>query len=503
MGKMSNIIIFSQNVVLRLMDKYLKFIDAKEKLIFITPHMLLENEKAYLEKQFKNCEFYKFADFLSDKDNEECDYLAYEKQKKNVKKYFDEIKRQKNNKIIKRIEEKYANYKGYLLSDDLGIDATAFIKHGFVKVEAEYYYKEKPLTTKQQIKKYLLKNVFVDVLYQKYLKALRKNEGITTEVSVAYDNQGKKYVFFGNPSRVAYRMDLHWEYSNDEYNKLNSGKYETKEKCEYLSSLHESWKCPIPDNKRYSVRYIQDGYLPPNYSSKYLMFKPSNVKYYAWDILGEKNFKLFNIPVQIMPFRKKLYLPLPLFKKEIQTILVATSGPGDWTAQKNRSDEDLMLEAFVEIARRFPDIDIIYRCHPTWIHPEHNGVNSIKRVEEYLNNTGLKNIHLSSNIPTEKLGDFKLSFPRSSLEEDLKKADIVFGEHSVSMLDGGFKQLPFASVNLTNRRNLFCGISDMGFPHCTSVDDIENVIKSYGTEKFKELYSEAVKKYNTMTDMED
>ena len=65
------------------MDKYLKFIDAKEKLIFITPHMLLENEKAYLEKQFKNCEFYKFADFLSDKDNEECDYLAYEKQKKN------------------------------------------------------------------------------------------------------------------------------------------------------------------------------------------------------------------------------------------------------------------------------------------------------------------------------------------------------------------------------------------------------------------------------------
>ena len=198
-----------------------------------------------------------------------------------------------------------------------------------------------------------------------------------------------------------------------------------------------------------------------------------------------------------------MYLPLPLFKKEIQTILVATSGPGDWTAQKNRSDEDLMLEAFVEIARRFPDIDIIYRCHPTWIHPEHNGVNSIKRVEEYLNNTGLKNIHLSSNIPTEKLGDFKLSFPRSSLEEDLKKADIVFGEHSVSMLDGGFKQLPFASVNLTNRRNLFCGISDMGFPHCTSVDDIENVIKSYGTEKFKELYSEAVKKYNTMTDMED
>lgn len=501
---MNNIIIFSQNVVLNLMDQYLDFLDDEEKIIFVTPHMLFSNEREYLQKLFTNCEFYKFADFLSDKDNEDCDYFAFKKQKRNVKKYFEEIKFQKNKRIIKKLKEKYATYKGYLLSDDLGIDSSVYIKNGFTKIEAEYYYKSEKLTKKQQIKRIVLKNTFADILYQKYINYLRRDEKITTQVSVSYDKQGKKYIFFGNLNRVAYRMDLQWNQLPDgEYEKINSGRYETKDKCEYLSSLHESWKCPIPDKKKYSVSYIQDGYLPPNYSSKYLAFKPSNVKYYAWDILGEENFKLFNLPVEIMPFRKKLYLPIPLFKRKVSTILVATSGPGDWTAQKNRSDEDLMVEAFVEIAKRFPDIDIIYRCHPTWIHPEHNGINSIKRVEEYLKTTGLKNIHLSSNIPQEKLQDFQLTFPRNSLEEDLQKADIVFGEHSVSMLDGGFKQLPFVSINLTNRRNLFCGITNMGFPHCTSVDEIETVIKNYGTDEFKKTYYEAVKKYNIMTDIED
>ena len=193
-------------------------------------------------------------------------------------------------------------------------------------------------------------------------------------------------------------------------------------------------------------------------------------------------------------------MPEPTFRGKISTILVATSGTGDWTAQKNRSDDDLMVIAFVEIARRFPDIKIIYRAHPTWVHPMHVGVNSIKRVAQYLDFTGLKNIHLSANIPDM---NGILSFSRNSLEEDLKQADIVFGEHSVSMIDAAFDKIPFASVNLTDRRDLACGLTELGFPHCKSADDIASLLVQITQPNFLKDYCEAVRKYNEMTDSEE
>ena len=95
-----------------------------------------------------------------------------------------------------------------------------------------------------------------------------------------------------------------------------------------------------------------------------------------------------------------------------------------------------------------------------------------------------------------------LSFPRSSLEEDLKQADIVFGEHSVAMIDGAFKNIPFASVNLTTRRDLFCGLTEMGFTSCNSADDIVKLIHEITTAEYQEKYLQAVKNYNEMTDKE-
>ena len=68
------------------------------------------------------------------------------------------------------------------------------------------------------------------------------------------------------------------------------------------------------------------------------------------------------------------------------------------------------------------------------------------------------------------------------------------------MIDAAMQGIPFASVNLTNRRNLFCGITECGFPHCSSVEEIEKVIDEYGTEDFIKDFSYAVKIYNKMTD---
>ena len=499
---MINIYVFSQNVKLDSFEK-LRCKNQDDENVFLTTQMLFDYEREKLNTIFSNCTFLKFADFLSDSDNEQCDFDAYDS-KISVGEYYSKIKTLKNQLIAERVVQQYPIYSGFLCADDLGIDATIWHEYSFKPITMEYFYEHPSYESnglKKEIKQILKKNTVLQKV-NNIFKEKKAAKSITDEIYVANDEE-KKYIFIGNMSRVAYRMKLSWQKSDEEFQKIRSGKFESKERCQYLTSLHESMKCVIPDKPCYDVRYIQDGYLPPNYSSRYLKYKPKNVSYYSWDELGKHTFEYHDLVVDIMPFRKKLYLPKPIFKEKIKNILVATSGPGDWTAQKNRSDEDLMLHAFIEVAKRLPDIHIIYRCHPTWVHPEHAGVNSINRAVEYIQSTHLSNITLSTNIPKDDMRNFILSFSRGTLEEDLKNADMVFGEHSVSMIDGAFQNIPFASVNLTNRRDLFCGLTQMGFPHCTSVEDIIEIINNYNSVEFKKNYIQAVDKYNEMTDIEE
>ena len=315
----------------------------------------------------------------------------------------------------------------------------------------------------------------------------------------------EKYVFIGRMNRIDYRLAIHFKPSAEERDRFNNGEYESRETCQYITTWHEHWKCTVPDDARYDVRWIQDGYLPPNYTDYSYDFIPQNVSYYAWDVLGTKLFQNRNLPVSLIPFRKKLYMPEPKFPRQVKHILIVASGSGDWTALKNRSDDDIMVYAFAQMAKRFPEIDFVYRCHPTWIHPLNVGVHAIARVQEYFAWLNLPNLHVSAHIPIQTAGEgeFKLTFPRSSLEEDLAKADFVFGEHSISMVDAAFLQIPFASVNLTKRRNFFCGITDMGFPACNSMEDIANLLAKITDDRFQKNYLQAVKAYNTMTDEEE
>lgn len=67
------------------------------------------------------------------------------------------------------------------------------------------------------------------------------------------------------------------------------------------------------------------------------------------------------------------------------------------------------------------------------------------------------------------------------------------------MIDAAFKGIPFSSVNLTKRRNFFVGINDLGFPSCSTIDDIASMIDLANTAEFKNTYLKAVKNYNNMT----
>ncbi|MBE5870538.1 MAG: hypothetical protein E7294_04675 [Lachnospiraceae bacterium] len=499
---MVRIFVFSQNLVIDSL-KELSFVEPVEKCVFVTTNSLFDEEKDLIRGIFRNCSFICFGDVLTDAENEKCDLLAY-KNTYTVQEYYDEIKRIKNRRIIQKITKKYPEYEGFLICDDLGIYRNEWVKARFKDIELKYYYNH-PTSTRRYLLKQKLKEIgIVRFGYDKIRtlkKSIRQNKSVNTIDCDVHSGEwnGRKYIFIGRLDRIGYRLDINWTLNENEKNNINKGVFYKKDECTYLTTLHESSNNVVPDESNYEVYYIQDGYLPPNYSSYYLKFKPRNVKYYVWDKLGLQLFKNQNIPAEIMPFRINKYIPETYFKDKVRTILVATSGPGDWTAQKNRSDEDLLVKAFCTIAERHPEIQIIYRCHPTWIHPEHNGVNSINRVAELFKTRGLCNITLSTNIPSNDTDNFRVSFPRQSLESDLKKADIVFGEHSVSMIDAAMQGIPFASVNLSKRRNLFCGITDCGFPHCTSIEEIERVLAEYGTAEFSKKFADAVRNYNAMT----
>ncbi len=502
-------ILISQNVVLRSIGRLNKVIKTDEPIIFISTQMLFKNEKAIVKNYLCVNRFLTFSELLTDEDMEKCDKEAFNKVKikkdalNNLNEYYEQIKIIKNCMIIKQLRESFGVSEGFICSDDLGIDRDSWLNNGFSYYKLQYYYNPNNNSSNDYLVglKCILKR-FKPLYYlynEIFYMICRKQK---YEVYVSKWN-GLKYVFIGSLNKVGYRIILDWTESEEDYKKIKKGKFEKADKVCYLSTLHEWTKSEIPDNLKYNVYYIQDGYLPPNYSSLNYYFFGKYVKYYTWDSLGLKIFKNQGLPAYIMPFRKKLYLPEANLGGTIKKILIVTSGAGDWTAVKNRSDEDLMVEAFGEIAKIFPEIEFVYRCHPVWVHPMHQGVNSIKRVVEYFEYLNLPNIKVSSNIIEEKLKDFKLSLPRQSMDADLEGTDLVVGEHSIAMVDGAFKGIPFASLNLTGRRNFFSGISDLGFPHFESVDELVEFIKRFPSDEgLKNQYRNAIQNYNNMTDEE-
>lgn len=499
---MKNIFLFSQNLKLDSLMTFSYLAEQGEYNIFITSHKLFDYEKAEIEAHYKNCSFVYFAELLDDEELEECDHLAYNKKQKNVFEYWEDVKELKNKKIISKIMQRYQDFNGYILSDDLGIYENLWLKVGFNRLYGKYYFAKKSDSDKNGIKKRLKRCKGLYRQYRRainYINEIKSGNEVSDDVYVS-EFKGRKVIFIGRMSRIGYRLNLDFVQSEFEKKKIQKGEFYNSDEAEYISTLHESGKCQIPDSAMYDVKYIQDGYLPANYSNYYLKFKPHNVGYYAWDIMGEMLFINHDLPVEILPYRKKLFLPSPIFNQNIKKVLIATSGSGDWTALKNRSDDDILLETFIEVAKRFPDIEFIYRCHPTWVHPEHVGVHSIERASQCVEKCGVKNIKISSNIPTETLDHFVLSISRSSLEDDMKDCDIVFGEHSVSMIDAGFVRIPFCAVNITKRRSLFQSMVDLGFPECKNVDEIVGFIDMYNENEFQKRYNQAVSNYNEMTD---
>jgi len=365
---MRNIFVFTQNMKLESFKEMAKQY-CEDENIFLTTNYLFENEREFLRRLFHNSTFVKFADFLTDEEMAKIDECAYKAENKDYQKHLGIIRREKNAIVCDRVLKRWPNSTGFLISDcdDLGLDDYTWQKAKFKKMQkAEFYFlNRKKVSLRDKVSRIRI----VKAIYYKLRCRFCNIRKFDPEKVYVTEWEGKKYIFLGRLFRIDYRLNVNFAQSAEECEKLNRGEYYPAEECQYLTTWHEHGHCAIPDKPEYDVRWIQDGYLPPNYTHSDYNFKPNNVKYYAWDVMGEKLFRNKDLPVSLIPFRKKLYMPEPVFPREIKNVLIIASGSGDWTALKNRSDDDMLVEASVKLAERFPNIHFTFRCHPTWIHP--------------------------------------------------------------------------------------------------------------------------------------
>jgi len=496
-SRYADIIVLSQNIKLSSLKPLSETFGNEDKVVFITTQHLFEYEREYLQSIFHRVEFHSFANLLTDDEMERCDIEAYQVQCNSTAQYYSKIKELKNEAIVNKVDLIFRTNKKIIASNDLGIDATVWLNHGYESFLGDYYYSKPEQTEKVHGLVYSYLDMFYTWMKLPIFKA---------------KCNGTKYLLYGEMHRVGYRIDVVFQKRSKVENLFFILDYcffsiLKKSLCSHntihLSSLHESIRWTFPRDPNYQVKIIQDGYLPPNYSSRYLQFVAPNVSYYAWDKLGEAVFVNQGISVSLLPIRKKLYMPEPIFPENVKNVLIVASGAGDWTAIKNRSDDDQLIEAIISMAELCPEINFTLRCHPTWTHPDHQGVNAVNRVAGCFVKSNLPNVHLSGNIPILDCTDhFQFSYTRSSLEKDLEGVDIVFGEHSVSMIDAAFKKIPFASLNVTGRRDFFCGMTDLGFPHFETINDAVGFIRLLSKSHTQSAYLEAIKRYNFMTDEE-
>ena len=497
---MDNILVITQNLKLESLAS-IKNELVPDSILIVSTQFVFENEREIIGNALGvKCEYVDFADLISDAERQKCDEDAFKPIPDNVGTYYAIIKEKKNEVVVKNLLGKYPCRNLLLVCDDLGIDETVWLKAGFRKVRCEYYYDHSQKHTASHGRIASLIGGQIDRI-KRFYKA---------DIWESYNNK-QRYLFFGSTNRIGYRIDLEWKKASkwenikfiiQFYSILFFG-FVSKNKTIRLTTFHEDNYWNLPDHPNFNVKKIQDGYLPPNYTSKYLYYFGPRVEFYTWDVMSQHTFQYHNLNSRVMPIRKKLFLPEAHYPQKLKKVLCAASGTGDWTAIKNRSDDDRLVWALGKVAAMFPDVKFIYRCHPVWIHPEHSGINAINRCAEYIDWLNLPNYKISSHIPmANQKGEVVLSFKRSSFEEDLKGVDIVLGEHSVAMIDAGFKGIPFASCNMTGHRDFFADITNLGFPHCESIDDIVKLLKSISTPEFKASYEQAIRNYNEMTDKE-
>lgn len=490
---MHALVIFSLASPLERVVKALRNVSEKNVILLSTCRLFDAERSKVSSGTDKNIVFHCFADFISEQEMMRCDEGADlivvrdhgERRHDLLPEYYAAISTLKNTIIHDNINKRYSFSCMLILDGNLGVNRDVWITHGASDLSescgarrrqaASRFKCKRSGTLKYNGQEYLFLgnsgrvrqflsadvellphaawvSLFLYILLH-VVSRLSRSVSFLPRVMTSLACSVFRILFLGNADGMA--TTLH-EYG--------------VQAAEAASCLGVSLTC------------LQDGFLPSNYSSVYIKYFSGIDRFLVFDDMSGKFFERFNLPfVSSGMFRNP---QLPFFPEKpvaVRRVLVVASGAGDWTALKNRSDEDIMFEAFVEVARRMPNILFVYRPHPLWVHPEHQGVRSIQRLHEYCKIKRLRNIVVSENAAADSVRygrehSQSLCFP--SIDEEIFQSDFVFGDHSQVMINACRKGKMFASVNFVSRMSFFDSFNAMGFHHCTTVEQVVELLTS-------------------------
>lgn len=197
-----------------------------------------------------------------------------------------------------------------------------------------------------------------------------------------------------------------------------------------------------------TLRVLVDGHHPSNYSPSYLdgfgqcVFVAANHVSAKW---FERNGRSVVPALWFQPAERFV----PCCAHDVSSVMLVLNHAGDWSALINRSDTDLVVEEFAEMAGDHPHLQFVIRLHPTMATPDHEGVNAIGRIRTFLAACGPANLSVSDR----------------TLAEDLARCDLYVSEYSQVLIDAWKRGRLGVAFNPTSRRSFMDDYRRLGFPH--------------------------------------
>jgi len=437
-----------------------------DTILFVSTHYLYKYEKEKVINYFNKVEFLCFADFFDDNilfGIDEKVRLACLESENYIFNYQEGINYRKCKHVYSSLSKKYT-WEQCFFNLGLGISSAFWSKFGTSLDKKSNKKLLKSISSKFNIKRFRSKKLRAHI----------------------FMCDGKAFVFLHEPKRIQFKKEYERNIQVIEYKKLDELLTRIKE-----MSIEDFCLCSTIH--LYSIDYslighelyvFLDGFHPSNYPFSYMGQYKKAIFVYK-DFIGKKWLDKIELKSLESPdFIAKEYLSEKINTKEVKYICLLMNHTGDWSALINRSDTDILIDAFVNIACKFQNFKFIIRLHPTSTHQNHEGKNAFIRVQNLIKFMKLKNLSISDQ----------------KLEDDLDSYDLFISEYSNTLLDV-YKLGKLGIIcNLTNRRSFMIDYEECGFPTSDSLEGLQKSIQYVieNTEEAIERQSEAAKNYNNL-----
>jgi hypothetical protein len=440
--------------------------DGLSNILILSTHHLFKNERLKVSNFAPRVSIRTFADFLDDAEMQSCDDRATDAlapllTDKNIKKkyanlFIGKTLKNKNELIFRKIHDVYSVNKIYF-QHGLGVHPGFWHSVGAIPLDSTFgrHFKNKMHTLFRKIRKVLKKKEIHLVTHGNccyfFVSGIKRlkftEEAAIDEVSI----HPIRWILFslaGNKGKNLLKSHIKNSHPSHCRPLLATTIHEY---------IHQLGDLGLP------LHVFVDGYHPPNYPRSYIdMYE--NCDFVSSDMFSEYWFHHHGKKIiKPLPFQvsRKMHFVLINKNYKIKTILLVLNHAGDWSALINRSDTDLLIESFSDIAQQFQEISFIVRPHPTMILPEHEGTGSLDRIRRYIAWRGLENLSVSE----------------ASLGENVSRGDVFISEYSQVLIDVFQTGKLGIIANLTGRRSFMEEYEKLGF---MAADSLNSLTKKIG-----------------------